>query len=136
MIIFDFNKTLYNPISKELFEGVKEILNLLKSDFILILISMNKEMRDKLAKNLIGEFFNEMVFTKEKTILNYESILKKYNIKNSDCTIIGDCLSDEILIGKQLFCKTIHINPNKCKTFADFSIPHIKEIKTFINHQI
>lgn len=132
MIIFDFNKTLYDPEKGKLIDGCSEILKALGSKYILALISLEKKGRKKIANKLISSFFNEIIFSTNKKIAHYKQILDKYGINKKDCFIVGDTLEDEITIGKKIGCITIHLNPKNKPTVADFSLARLKDIKKIV----
>ena len=127
MVIFDFNRTLYDPVEKKVIEGSVELLQSLKPDHILILISFDKENRNIIAQGLFGSYFTEMLFVSEKTTTLVKDILQKYHCNPAECAIIGDTFEDEIVIGKQLGCLTIHFNPGLPLPEAPYTITELKE---------
>ena len=132
IILFDFNKTLYDPHKKELMNGCLDILKLLSSKHILILISNQKCGRKDLIDKLIGKYFRETVLCNEKNEHEFKAIISKYDSHNSKCFVVGDTLDEEITIGKKLGCKTIHLNSNDKPTTADYSIKNLEELRSII----
>lgn len=116
-IIFDFNRTLFDPESKKLFPGVIDMLTKLKNDNRLILITRKEGQREDLIEKLgLKELFERIVLTDKKTVEAFTSLIAK----NDRTIVVGDRLVDEITIGNQLGCTTIHLKQGK---FADDQSP-------------
>ncbi len=128
VVIFDFNKTLYDPDKKKAIEGSIELLQSLKENHILILISFDKEQRRAIAQTLFGEYFTEMLFVDEKTISVVKGILEKYDCEPADCALIGDTFEDEIIIGKELGCITIHFHQGLPSLEATYTVRQLNEV--------
>lgn len=109
-IIFDYNRTVYDPDTEQLFPGVLEMLENLEKDHELFLISMNELGRkDALSKLGINRYFNRVTFVDEKTEEAFVSLVK--NI--SDTMVVGDRTADEIRIGNALGCVTVWVRQGK-----------------------
>lgn len=112
-IIFDFNRTLFDPESKQLFPGVLDMLSRLKNDNRLILITRKEGQRENLIEELgLKQFFEQIILTEKKTLEAFSLLLDK----NGKTIVVGDRLVDEIAIGNTLGCTTIHLKQGK---FAD-----------------
>jgi len=112
MLIFDFNGTLYDSKSGQLVPDCKQVLNKLKPQYTLILLSGSSEERKNKATELLGSYFKEMVFVSEKSEKVIWDILYKYHASPTSCTLIGDTFTEEILRGIKVGCNTIFISPN------------------------
>ena len=99
-----------------MFPGVIPLLKKLKKQNRLILITRKEGKRESLIQDMgLEEFFEQILLTDKKTIEAFASLIDK-NDKN---IVVGDRLVDEIAIGNQLGCITIHLKQGK---FADDSI--------------
>ena len=103
-IIFDFNRTIFNPETGTLYAGVVDLLILLSKNHDLFLISQNEPGRKENFQKLgISDYFKKIVFVEEKT----KSVFEELSESAKDVMVVGDRLRGEILIGKQLGVTTI-----------------------------
>ncbi len=108
-IIFDYNRTIFDPDNNCLYRGVLELLAKLSKKHKLLLISRQSSGRKAMIKQLkIESFFNDIVLTKKKTRKFFQELIA--NDKNT--IIIGDRISEEIKIGNKLNHVTIWIKHN------------------------
>ncbi len=113
-IIFDFNRTLYNPDSGFLVEGALELLENLSKNFTLVLYSKDKSDRRKLISDLgIDSFFKEIIVVEEKNPEDIQKVAEKLGVKTSEIVLIGDRIKSEVLAGKKAGCKTIWLKKGK-----------------------
>lgn len=139
-IIFDYNRTLFDPDNNKLYDGVLELLESLYKDHKLYLFTLNESGREEFFRNLsIDKFFSKIAFVDEKNEENISSLTK--NETNKKIIVIGDSLRDEIYLGNKLGYETIWLKQGK---FADqtprnkLEIPKkvilsIKEIQSLID---
>lgn len=113
VIIFDFNRTLYDPDSCTLIDGALELLGKLSEKFHLILLAKGDEKRMKIIKGLkLEQFFQEIILVSEKNIQQLITIQEKFP-KDTIFYSIGDRVKKEIKLGNSLGCKTVWFKNGK-----------------------
>lgn len=116
-IIFDYNRTLFNPDSGDVFPGVFRLLKTLAPKHELFLITLDKpERKSSAAITEMAPFFKDVVFVERKTVSVFQTIVGQ----DKNVLIIGDRLEDEIRIGIKLGLPTIHVRgktPPRLKRF-------------------
>lgn len=109
-IIFDYNRTLFNPDSGQLFPGVFRLLKRLADQHELFLVTLNKpERKDSAAIQEMKPYFDEIFFVERKTIGAFKNIVGE----EKNVIVIGDRFEDEIRIGIELELITIHVQQTK-----------------------
>lgn len=109
-IIFDYNRTLFNPDAGNVFPGVFQLLKTLSRKHELFLITLNKpERKDSSAILDMKPYFSEVLFVERKTTAAFQQIAGE----DANVIVIGDRFEDEIQIGMQLGFITIHVQPQK-----------------------
>ncbi|MDA2922172.1 HAD hydrolase-like protein [Patescibacteria group bacterium AH-259-L07] len=118
IIIFDFNRTLYDPDTNMLVPDAKFVLcTLLERKFALYLISHAARSRKKLISTIgIRPYFTNIVITREKSKKNFKKIVQQKMINREQSFIIGDRIRKEIVVGNNLGLQTIWVRIGK---FAD-----------------
>lgn len=112
-IIFDYNRTLYDPNTDSLYKGVVELLQYLSKDNELFLISKNEPGRkDRLVELGIDGYFVKIIFVEKKTV----SLFRELSQDDKNILVIGDRIADEILIGNQLGFITVWVQQGKFAT--------------------
>jgi len=136
-IIFDYNRTIFDPDADNLYLGVLELLQKLSSKYELFLISRNEPTREKRLEELnIKNYFQKILFVNEKSKQVFEEIVG--NTKK--VIVVGDSISDEIKIGNQLGFFTIRLKkgkfateiPKNKKEIAKFEITDINDLENII----
>lgn len=129
IIIFDFNRTLFNPDEESLFDGALEILDYLSNkSFTLILLGKGDQKRRNKIKALhIEQYFSEIHIVEEKSLSQLEKIA---NQSGSVVYSIGDRIKKEIKLGNQFGFITIWFKNGK---FSE-EVPESKEEEP--NHTI
>lgn len=118
-VLFDFNRTIFNPDTNELYPYAREILSLLYQKYDLYLVSkIELDRLEKLKKLGINNFFAETYFIKKKTEELFEEILGGYDKKKS--YVVGDLVENEISIGIKIKTNTIWLRQGK---FKDIKLP-------------
>ncbi|MCF7834227.1 MAG: HAD family hydrolase [Candidatus Pacebacteria bacterium] len=140
-IIFDYNRTIFNPDTDNLYFGVLNLLKKLSKKYELFLVSRNEPNRKYMLEKLnIKNYFQEIFFLEKKSKKNFQLIAK--GTKN--VVVVGDSISDEIQIGNQLGFITVRLKkgkfatqiPKNKKEFAKFEIMDIRELENIIlNHE-
>lgn len=114
LIIFDFYKTLFNPETGKLFDGIKEILIYLSPKIPLFLITVgNKERKNQIKKLNIDIYFKKIIYCKKKNEKIFNKLLVKNNVSPKESIIVGDNEEEEIKIAKNLGIEIIKINYKK-----------------------
>lgn len=140
LIMFDFNRTLYNPDKKELIKGAKSVLEkYFKAEIRMILISRLEKDRQGIVREMgIEKYFDEIVFVKEKNEKLFKTFLEKYNPQK--VYVVGDYLYEEIRYGNMNNMKTIWIRNGKFKDVQpqsaydkpNYTIDNISKITSII----
>lgn len=109
-IIFDYNRTLFNPDIDDLYPGVFEMLERLFEKYEMFLITRNEPSRRSRFEQLgIEKFFKNVMFVDEKTTGAFLEM-------TGDCKdvfVVGDSIGDEIKIGNILKFETIRVKQGK-----------------------
>jgi FMN phosphatase YigB (HAD superfamily) len=119
-IIFDYNRTIFDPDTDCLYEGILELLQKISRKHELFLISRNEPTRKKRLEELnVNKYFQKITFVDNKSKEVFEKIIG--NTKNA--VVIGDSINDEIKIGNQLGLFTVRLKKGK---FAE-TVPQSKD---------
>ncbi len=136
-IIFDYNRTIFNPETGTLYSGVLEMIKILSLNHDLFLVSKNETNREDFFKKLgIFEYFKKVIFVEEKN----EDIFKNLVGENLDVIVVGDRIKGEIFIGNQLGYTTVWIKqgrfandlPKNKEEIPNHLITDIKELMEII----
>ncbi|OGN29702.1 MAG: hypothetical protein A3A33_04390 [Candidatus Yanofskybacteria bacterium RIFCSPLOWO2_01_FULL_49_25] len=141
IIIFDFNRTLYDPDHRKLFSDVPEVLKIAKSrGYDLYLVSSAMPSRKELVHELgLHDDFAKVIITDSKRD-GFESIALEKDIDFRKSFVVGDRVVDEITLGNKLGMQTIWLCAGR---FADemptekvekpiFVIKELKEVLRII----
>jgi len=112
VVIFDFNRTIFDPEKKKLVWGAKKVLKTLKNqNFLLFLVSRGGRRRKKLIKE--SKIFS--MFDKVFVVQNKKQIFQELSrkIDFSKVFVIGDRIKKEIFFGNILGAKTIWLRQGK-----------------------
>ena len=113
VIIFDFNRTLYDPDGGKLMDGALELLENLSKKFHIILLAKGDEKRMELINSLkIAHFFKEIILVPGKNIEQMLVIKEKFP-DGTTFFCIGDRIKKEIKFGNMLGFKTIWLKNGK-----------------------
>ncbi len=118
VIIFDFNRTIYDPDTQQLIEDAELMLQHLTSQgFILFLISRAEQGREELIESLgLRRYFKRIHIVQDKVQQDFAALIDNKLIDRRTSFIIGDQVKKEIRIGNWLGLKTIWLRRGK---FAD-----------------
>jgi len=143
IIIFDFNRTIYDPEKNNLTQDVLLILQKLfvNSENSLYLISRdeNKEKRQEILRKFdLEKYFQKMFFVSKKSPNLFRKIIKKEKINPDNVYIVGDYLYDEIRYGNMCGVNTIWFKSGKFKDLKpksryDYPTKITMKIKNIIN---
>jgi len=109
-IIFDYNRTLFDPETDSLYRGVSGLLKTLSKKYDLFLISKNEPGRkEKFEKMGIKNYFQKVVFVENKTKQLFE------DLSNNSCDVfvVGDRVREEIFLGNILGFITVWVKQGK-----------------------
>lgn len=113
-IIFDFMRTLYDPETRNLELGAKEVLEYSIKKYDCYLVSYDEGEKEELFIELgIKKFFTSIELVERKTKLTFQKILKN---KYRKVFVVGDRIESEIQIGNKLHFKTIWYRKGKFST--------------------
>ena len=139
-IIFDFNRTLFDPEKNNLFDGALEVLKYFHTQsFELILLGKGDSKRKENVKRLdIEKYFSEIHIVEEKSLSQLEKI--KENRKENSIYSIGDRIKKEIKLGNQIGFTTIWFKngkfseefPNTQEEEPSCTINSLLELKTLL----
>lgn len=115
-IIFDFNRTLYDPDRDQLMENGLEILqNLKDKGWKLFLIGKGGANRENLISELgLQAFFEEIIIKEEKDIEDLRDL--KAKLPDYEFYSVGDRIKKEIVLGNKCNFKTIWFKNGKFAT--------------------
>lgn len=107
-VIFDFIRTLYDPVSAALYSGARAMLEDIAADRRLILYSRRDRSRAELLEEMgIDDLFESAYFVDQKNSENLAEILKKHDLKPEDCIVVGDMIASELAAAGELDIDTI-----------------------------
>jgi FMN phosphatase YigB (HAD superfamily) len=105
-IIFDYNRTLFDPEIQDLYPGARTLLERLASQHTLFLVSKNEPIRIKTIETLgISQFFEKITFVEKKSKKTFIDL----SIDPRETIVVGDCLGNEIEAGNDFGAITIRI---------------------------
>ena len=141
IVIFDFNRTIYDPDKEKLVPGTRLLLKTLKErGFKLYLISRAGVFRKRLIESLgIRKYFARVVTRKEKRFKDFENIAIRKTVSVKESFVVGDQIKSEILFGNRLGLKTVWINIEKVnvqslseKERPDFTVERLDKVLNVI----
>lgn len=107
-VIFDFNRTLFDPTVYGLYNGVVPMLEEVGKEKKLILYSRKSWDRHLLLDKLgISKYFDAAYFVEKKTPESLSAAISEHGISGKDCIIVGDMISDELCAGSELGMTTV-----------------------------
>lgn len=125
-IIFDYNRTIFDPEKNNLYSGVFEMLKRLAGKHELFLISRKELSRkDRFEKLGIKKYFQKIRFVDEKNIETFKALIGD----SKKVLVIGDSIRDEIKIGNRLGLITVRLKKGR---FAN-EMPASPEEKPMFN---
>ncbi|HEY4488395.1 MAG TPA: HAD hydrolase-like protein [Candidatus Paceibacterota bacterium] len=107
-VIFDLNRTLYDPIGDELYPGVRQMLEDLRGKTRLFIYSKRTGDRSGLMKRLqLGEHFEACYFHEHKTPENLSVLLTDHALTPQSCIVVGDLVDSELRAAGELGIETV-----------------------------
>lgn len=108
-LIFDLDNTLGLISHKSCPDEAKELINKLKKDFIVIIISNNTRKRLKPYLEELG--IDGVAWSMKPSIKGLIRVKTKYKLKKKEMCIIGDQIVTDVLAGNRYHIKTILVDP-------------------------
>jgi len=116
-IIFDFNRTIYDPDTNRLTEGAMDLLDCLhKKGYNLSLISKKTrpDRREQISRLGLDKYFHLiLVIEGGKTEQDFQKCIKEMALSSEDVTVVGDRVKSEIYIGNKLGMTTVWFRSGK-----------------------
>lgn len=143
-IIFDFNRTLYNPETSSLTSGTLDLLRYLKnSSYKLCLISKKtqEERREQISELGLDLYFPDiLVIEGEKTKQDFEMCAKAMSLAYSEIAVVGDRVRSEITLGNEIGMTTFWYRsgkfasetPRNKEEEPDFIIDRLEELVDYL----
>lgn len=136
-IIFDFNRTLYDPDLDELVPGAKSVLKKLKErGYKLFLVSHGSYRKSLISELGVENYFDKIVISKEKSLEDFKEVTLNSNLTIKESFVVGDRVKGEIRIGNILGFNTVWLKkglfaqevPENLEEFPDFTIADLEEV--------
>lgn len=137
-IIFDFNRTLYDPEKGRLFDGVIPLLNFLKAEGLKLgLISFGGEEKSRLIESLgLTEALDWEKVVAEKRPDDFREFPLRFGLKEEEVLVVGDLLDEEIALGVSLGMQTAWIGNSHSRRDLgiqpNFVIEEIGELRSVL----
>lgn len=113
-IVFDFNRTIFDPDQKKLFPGAGRLLSQLKRKYRLGLFTTGGEERKKLIDELgLTNTFDFVLVVKIKTLESLKRCLQELKRAPCEALVVGDRVRKEIYLGNQLGMITVWLRQGK-----------------------
>lgn len=140
IVIFDFNRTLFDPEEGRLIVGAKKVLKeLIKKDFTLYLISRNEERRSLIEKLGLNSYFEEIILKESKEMEDFDNLITE-EVDRLSSFVVGDRVEEEIRLGNMLDLKTVWFKngkfaqrgPERCLEKPSFEIKRLSQLLEII----
>lgn len=116
-VIFDFNRTLYDPDSGKLIPGALGLLEALKSSGYKLTLLCKKSASDRIELvNSLGLdklFPHILLIEGNKQTLHIQHCLKRMQLEAHEVAVVGDRVEEEILAGNLAGTVTIWVKQGK-----------------------
>ncbi len=117
-IIFDFNRTLYNPETNSLEPGAEEmILYFYNRGWKVYVVAKSGEGREEMIQRTpFAPYLRKVIVAPTKRVEDFRACADDAGMPLEDIVVVGDRVKSEIRIGKQLGMLTVWYRKGK---FAD-----------------
>lgn len=113
-VIFDYNRTLFDPDSNQLFPGVIGLLGRLKAKLKLALVAKGDDSRRNQIQELgIEEYFDVIIVNQSKSTDDYKNCMEKMGVNPAEAYVVGDRVYEEIKMGNSLGAVTVWLKAGK-----------------------
>ncbi len=118
VLIFDFNRTLFDPERRTLLPGATELLEAAKQQgYTLVLLSKAAPSRAELVKELgLTAYFAKVLIVEHKTPAMLAEVAQHYGADMATSYVIGDRARGELALGQNGGWQTIWLRAGR---FAD-----------------
>lgn len=115
LVIFDFNRTLYDPDAQALIPHAKRVLWVLERRGHHLFLLSRKEPERQDAFRLLGldQYFSGSAFVGAKTKELLNAIMRKNEFLPSETVVVGDYVKEEIACGNAVGAKTVWVRRGK-----------------------
>lgn len=127
-IIFDFNRTLFDPKKNKLFKGVFDLLKKLSKNYKLALISFGSKKEFIYGLGL-EKYFTKVLVVSEKKPKYFKDCAKALDCKLNEILVVGDRVKSEIKIANELGMISVLLKKGK---FASEPPQALEEEPNFI----
>ncbi|MCL5419612.1 MAG: HAD hydrolase-like protein [Candidatus Marsarchaeota archaeon] len=141
-IIFDFNRTLYDPDTGQLVDGATTLLKSLHGKgYLLCLISKKSVEGRKEQITSLGldrYFIKILIIEGNKLEAHFMECLKAMALSAAEVAVVGDRINEEILLGNKIGMRTIWYKSGKFAAEApkeavqepDYTITDLQNVPT------
>lgn len=114
-IIFDFNRTLFDPETKQLVPGARTILTdcLFKGYALFLITRAQATGIEEISNSGIEGIFEQIVVSDKKNVCDLKRLVKIADINIHTSFVVGDSIRDEIRLGNKLGFTTIRVRSGK-----------------------
>ena len=131
-LIFDLDNTLALIDSTKVESSVKELINKLKKDFLVVIVSNSPKKRvSKLSEDLGVDSYP---FALKPTIRTLKKIKSKYNLESKQIAIIGDQFITDMAYGYKGKITKIFVDPLAIKDLKITNINRYLEEKIMVKY--
>lgn len=134
-IIFDFNRTLYDPIQEQLYTDALKCLESLKDLSLGLLTTQAANRNNTLFAELgILDYFTHIIVTRQKTQQHLADFAQILHTPHNQIFVVGDRLDEEIAFGNELGMQTIWLDRNRSfiQNTANYQIHSLSELPEII----
>jgi FMN phosphatase YigB (HAD superfamily) len=98
-VIFDLNRTLYDPFTDSLYPGARTMLEDLATTHRLFLYSKRAGDRGALVARLgIAPHFEYCHYVERKTKEDFTALLQAHAVAPAECIVVGDLVESELRV--------------------------------------
>lgn len=141
-IIFDYNRTLFDPEKEKLIQGSKILLTeALFKGYVLFLVTRAEATGIQSVEEMgLRDFFTEIIVSEKKNICDFKKLIARQDIDISKSFVIGDSVQAEIRLGNTLGITTLWFRngkfkdtiPSKKSERPTFIIRNFREVKKIL----
>lgn len=138
IIIFDFNRTLYDPEAERLMYGVRPLLRRLRTmRFTVILVTTVQPSRIQRIRHLgLFDLCEEVVTVSHKSARPFRRLIITYQADVSRSFVVGDRVRQEIRLGNRCGLQTIWLKrgrfrleePQSGEEIPQFTIRDLRQL--------
>ena len=117
-IIFDFNRTIYDPCTDSLTEGCLKVLDALgdkECRLCLLSVKTRPDREEQIDRLRLKPYFKKILIINEEEQKNeghFQECLDAMSLTPQEVAVVGDRIEEEICVGKKMGLTTIWYNPS------------------------